>query len=479
MNVLLLQPLRIFKRWPIPEDFTALIASVPTLALAQLAGTLPEHSCRIVDGLWQDFPIRTLLDHAKWADVVLINAHSSIGSMNVEANVRIIKNAMPDKTIIVGGHHATLYAKGWLDRGVDVVVRNEGERTLPELIYALEHDLSLDPILGITFRRRWPDGRVEDVATPDRPLIEDLDELPMPRWDLEDPSLYDLPLPRRGPATTIETSRGCHHACSFCAASDMWFHRQRYKSVERVVKELEQLKRLGYSKLWVVDDNYGDKPKRDLEIYQEMAGRGLDFDWMCFIRCDTVFKYPEAIAAAARAGLKHTLVGFEGIHEHRMAEYGKRGMVQHYEQVSKILRDNGIFIGGFFIVGYMGETVEETRETLAASQRLADYPIVSMFEPRMGTRAFDPAAKEGRVDSDPFYHNTQKPLPGQEPTMEVYRGFYRQYLSQPSRLVKLVTGTPVYRTYYRYLYTNLVRSTTDVSIARLRNPWEMIRDIEA
>lgn len=476
MKVLLLQPVRIFKRWPIPEDFTALVASVPTLALAQLAATIPEHECRIVDGLWRDIPLAELLVHLRWADVVLVNAHSSVGSLNVEANLRFIKKHFPHKPVVLGGHHATAFAQQWLERGADVVVRGEGERTLPEVIFSLEHSRPFDNILGISWRR-GSGQEVEYHRNPDRPLIEVLDETPMPRWELFDAKLYDLPLPAKGPATTIETSRGCNHACSFCAASAMWNHRQRFKSAERVVKEFETLYRLGYRKAWVVDDNYGVKFSRDLEIYEEIKKKGIDIHWMCFIRPDTVYRRPDVIAKAAEAGLRLALVGFEGPNEWELSDYGKNVKASIYNEVSKILRRNGIFIGGFFIVGYPSETISDSKRTFEEARKLADYPIISMFEPRQGTAAMEKAIQAGQVSDDRFYHNTQKPLLGQEEVLRLYRAFYRRFLFDPRRLLAMMDGTPVMRSYYRLLYRNLVRSVLDVSLERLLNPWEMVEDL--
>ena len=133
-NILFLQPLRVYKRWPMPEDFTGLISSVPTLALAQLAGCLTGHRHDLVDGIAREYALRELDERAARADLVLINAHSSIGALNVEANLRRIKEKSPGKKVVLGGHHATLYDREWVARGADFVVRSEGEQTIAELL---------------------------------------------------------------------------------------------------------------------------------------------------------------------------------------------------------------------------------------------------------------------------------------------------------------------------------------------------------
>ena len=269
-RLLLLQPLRIYKRWPMPEDFTGLVSTVPTLAMPQVAGALAGHEIDYLDGIARDHSLAELSRRVARADAVLINAHSSIGALNVEANVRHIVDHHPTTPVVLGGHHATVYDFEWLDRGVHHVVRNEGEWTIRELVDAMERGGGYDEVAGLS----WRDGVGDYHRNPDRPLTADLDDLPMPDWSILDPSLYGLPLPLDGHATTLETSRGCHHRCSFCAASKMWHHTQRFKSAERVLEELHMVQRLGYRKLWFADDNYGARPERDLELYELIARHG-------------------------------------------------------------------------------------------------------------------------------------------------------------------------------------------------------------
>jgi radical SAM superfamily enzyme YgiQ (UPF0313 family) len=475
VNLLFLQPLRIYKRWPMPEDFTGLISSVPTLAMAQLEGCLPGHRHVMVDGIAREYTLTELDRHAAQADVVLINAHSSIGALNAEANLKRIKERAPSLPVIMGGHHATLYDAEWIARGADYVVRHEGENTIRELIPALEARADVAGIAGLSWR--GPDGTVR--RNPDRPLEANLDDLPIPDWSLLEPRLYGLPLPGKGWATSVETSRGCSHRCTFCAASNMWFNQQRYKSAERVLEELRILHRLGYRKLWVVDDNFVDNVERDVQIYEGILREKLDLKWMCFIRSDSVSRHPDAIALAARAGMCFALVGFESNLVKMLKAFGKGTLGADYQRTSAILRRHQVFIGGFFIVGYLDETREETAQIFEGAERLADYPIVSIFEPRRGTVAYTRSETCGDLPTpDMFYHNTTHALPSlREGLMQQYRDFYRRYLVAPEQLRKMAFGTPTQRSFYRFLFAGMARSMASVSIDKLRNPWEMVLDI--
>ena len=473
-RLLLLQPLRIYKRWPLPEDFTGLVAKVPTLAFPALAGALRGHEIDYLDGIVTDYPLTELTRRAASADAVLINAHSSIGSLNTEANLRHVLETVPGVPIILGGHHATVYDYEWLGRGAHFVVRGEGEIAIQELVEAIGTGGPYDSIAGLS----WRDGDGEFRRNPARQHVKSLDDLPLPDWSILDTSKYTLPLPVKGHATTVETSRGCSFGCTFCAASEMWDRRQRFKSADRLIEEFRILTRMGFHRLWFSDDNFGVRPKRDLELYDWILREGIELGWMAFIRADTVLRHRDAIAQAAKAGFKAALVGFESPAQRILGDLGKGVDGDIYEEVAHILRRNGIFIAGFFIAGYIGETEAESAELFKSAAYLADYPIISIFEPRRGTPDFMRSSDSGDLPGgDMFYHNTVTSIRSQEHVLKQYRAFYAQYLSSPRQIRRLIAGTPGERSFYRLLYTNIARSILRTSPSRVMRPWEMVRAI--
>lgn len=474
-RLLLLQPLRVFKRWPMPDDFTGLVLGSPTLAFGMLAGSLKgRYEFEYMDGIVREWRLDELSAAVHRCDAVLINAHSSIGSLNVEQNVRHILETAPNKPIILGGHHATVYDFEWLGRGAHYVVRNEGERTIVALMDAIERGAPVDGIAGLSWR--GPDSTFH--RNPDRALENDLDSLPMPDWSIYDPKDYQLPLEIPGYATTAETSRGCNHKCHFCAASKMWFHAQRYKSPERVLEELRILQRMGYTKIWFADDNFGADPERYQQIYEGMLREEMKFNFMVFIRPDTITKSPETIALARRAGLRAVLVGFETPNDRLLKDIRKASAYSIIQQSYEILRQNQIFIGAFFMVGYLGETQEETDATFRAAAEMSDYPIISIFEPRKGTVDYDRSAEENELSGgDMFYHNTVRFITSKTHILKQYRKFYARYLVAPRQIQKLLAGTPTERRWFRNLYGNMARSYLDVSPQKVAHPWQMVRDV--
>ncbi len=457
-----------------PDDFTGLLMGSPTLAFAQLRSGLKEYEADHMDGLAKDYTLAELTRRASAADVIMINAHSSIGALNAEANLRHLLDACPGKPIIMGGHHATAYDFEWLGRGAHFVVRNEGEETAAELLAAIRSGGPYDGILGLSWR--GPSRGFH--RNPARPLQPDLDKLPIPDWSIYDHSLYQLPLPIKGYAATAETSRGCHHHCRFCAASEMWGHTQRFKSPERVLEELRILNRLGVTKIWFSDDNFGAEPERYARIYEGMLREGLKFNFVAFLRPDTVVKSPETIKLAYRAGMRVALTGIESPVDRILRDFHKDSAYGTCRKAVELLRSTGIFIGGFFIVGYLDETPEETEAAFRAADEMSDYPIISIFEPRCGTADFARAAeKRDLPGGDMFYHNTVNFIPSKAHIMPRYRRFYSRYLAHPKQMHKLLLGTPTQKAWYRKMYLNMVRSTLSATPAGIVRPWKMARVI--
>jgi len=117
---------------------------------------------------------------------------------------------------------------------------------------AFDNNKPLDGIKGIIFKH---DGKI--IINERRPLIENLDDLPLPARHLYQP--LDIYRPsilayKRLPATGIITSRGCAHKCVFCHSGKGRF-KLRFHSAEYVLEEIKRLKMdFGINELIIFDE---------------------------------------------------------------------------------------------------------------------------------------------------------------------------------------------------------------------------------
>jgi anaerobic magnesium-protoporphyrin IX monomethyl ester cyclase len=271
-----------------------------------------------------------------------------------------LKESCPAAFTVLGGPHATIRSVDIINENVDVdvVVRGEGEETLLELAGCVAEERKFDEVAGITFRKNG-----NTVQTPDRPFIQNLDELPYPAYHL-------LPLEKYRPAGSffgkrilpIMSSRGCPFDCSFCVSSRMFGKMFRARSPKNVVDELEWLKNEhGAEAFSFYDDTLTLDKERCHKIFEQMQKRRVDLPWDCFTRTDQISK--ELLIKMKRAGCQFVTFGVESGSTQLLEAMGKGTTVEQNENAIKWAKEAGLLVATSVVVGYPGETVETLKET--------------------------------------------------------------------------------------------------------------------
>jgi radical SAM superfamily enzyme YgiQ (UPF0313 family) len=402
---LLLTPQRFVRRFMAANELTRIGGDVPPIGLLVLAAALDRrHGVKLLDGNVRSLHPAELRRQIEDADLVGINCTSAAIALNAELTLRFVKAVSPGVPVVMGGHHPTGQYAGWLARGADFIIPNEGEKTFPELVEALDAGRAPASVPGLIF---YKDGAA--VRTAARPMLACLDESPVPRWDLVDLKDYNLFYGPRAATGTVEESRGCNGRCSFCMASKMWSYTHRHKSIERVLSELEALKRLGAKKVQFAGDGFGSPPDYYLELFKEMVKRGLVFDWSAFMRTDAVLERPELAEWAARSGCRMVAVGYESPDPALIDAWRKSEKVptpiEKYDQVYRTLDKAGIFVAGFYISGHPGEDPARVPVNLALHSRWCDLTLINELRVIKGTPDYLAYKKEGRISKSTFYHD--------------------------------------------------------------------------
>lgn len=231
--------------------------------------------------------------------------------------------------IIVGGPHATALPEESLAVGADIVVRHEGDKTLPQLALALERKENWKAVLGISFTQN---DQVQN--NPDQPFLteEELSALPLPAF-------RTIRGYRKMRQIALTFSRGCPHKCEFCAVEAMFGPIYRFTSVESRLRMLFQLK-TEYPEFWkkavifFADDNFhGDfrgKPiTREFLIRMPRENLIPPKRWLCQMYV-VDGNNEETVELMAKAGSDTVCLGIESANPATLDAFKKR---QTMEQI--------------------------------------------------------------------------------------------------------------------------------------------------
>jgi len=336
----------------------------PPLGLVTIAGGLRAagHEVEIYDAMMKDHT------HQETVQRILARAPDFVGTGAYTASIpdalavlKDVKAARPETVTLLGGIHANFCYEELLgNAAVDYVVRGEGELTTPELVEAVERDLS--EVRGIAFR---DGGSV--VVTPERPFIEDMEVLE-PAWDLldwEDYTIYIIPGSRVG---LVGSSRGCLFGCSFCSQQKFWKQTYRQRTAEAFVAEIEMLAGTYGVDVFLLSD---ELPTRDRGRWEKILDLLIEKDLGVFLMMETrvsdVLRDQDILHKYRSAGIVHIYVGVESTDQATLDRFNKSLAVQDSKKALDLLNAAGIITECSFVVGLP----EETHDSLDRTYELA------------------------------------------------------------------------------------------------------------
>jgi radical SAM superfamily enzyme YgiQ (UPF0313 family) len=229
-------------RWYNKSKIRVAITSAPFITLASLAGAALEDGddVRIADLMIEGRPMEAYKNVlASWRPDYVGVTFTTPLYREARELAALARKVLPGAVLVCGGIHAnTLPEQVLRESEFDLVVMGEGENTLRDICSG-KHPAEIPGIALLS------DG--EFVMNPSRPLIEDLDSLPLPAWQLHDLGFYHSPhiASRRNPVGYMETNRGCNHHCLYCSQR-IFGHSVRSKSSGRVVDEMFRMLDLGF-----------------------------------------------------------------------------------------------------------------------------------------------------------------------------------------------------------------------------------------
>ena len=307
-------------------------------------------------------------------------------------------------TIIVCSSDATDHYEKYLDKGAAFIIQGEGEITLLELIKALENQTSIDDIKGIVFKK---ENQIQ--VNPKRTVLQNLDELPLPAWDLVDIKSYKDIWKQSGQEFTLNlaTTRGCPYKCNWCA-KPIYGNRYNAHSPEYITHEIEYLKeKFGVSRFWMCDDIFGLKPNWVQEFNRELNYKKLQIRYFIQSRVDLLLK-EDTIDALAKSGCEEVWVGAESASQKILDAMDKGTKVEEIYEATRLLKEKKIKVAFFLQFGYLTENKEDILKTIVMVNELQPDNIgISVSYPLPGTSFYekvkdDLKLKANWTDSDDF-----------------------------------------------------------------------------
>jgi len=310
--------------------------------------------------------------------------------------IKSIKKALPNSLSVLGGPHPTFMpAEVLKDTRVDVVILGEGEETMVHLAsdYIDKERQDISSISGIAYTD--PQTRVIKFTQP-RPLIKDLDSLPLPARHLVPFDSYNASKDQSG---GMITSRGCVFSCGYCTFSLIMGKKFRSRSPQNVVDEIEELYyHYKIRDIAFLDDTFLLNKKRAYAIAQEIKDRGLDVNFVASSRVDMV-NY-NLLQKLKSSGMSTLYYGVE-MGSQRILDLMKKGItLKQAEDAVKNAKKAGLNVLTSFILGYPGETKEDMNQTIDFSIKLKpDYSQYSILTPFPGTPIYRELNGKGLISS--------------------------------------------------------------------------------
>jgi anaerobic magnesium-protoporphyrin IX monomethyl ester cyclase len=375
-------------RDPVPKLF-------PPLGLLALAGQLKE------DGIPVQTCDCTFLSFEKAVERITA-AHPSILGIYVMVTltrnaielVQVLRTHLPGTLFVAGGPLPTVYPERFVSL-FDVIFRGESDLIFPHFCHEFFaagctfEGLDMTAYPGLYRRER-------DVLISNPPIHHPasiLNSLPFPdRSDIDHERYQQFWKEHAGcKATSILITRGCPYNCDFCS-KPVWGSTYRKPPVDRVIREMEEISRLGYDRLWIADDSFTLDLPFLRTFCEEKIARGLPLTWTCLSRVDRLNS--DLVALMQRAGCVGVFLGLESGSDETLRLMKKRTTVADGVRAVHLFNSAGIRASGFFMVGYPGESMSSIEQTLALALSLPLHEIsVNVPYPLPGSPLFERVAE--------------------------------------------------------------------------------------
>ncbi len=295
------------------------------------------------------------------ADLVGISAMTSYVNRGYEIADQFQARGVP---VIMGGVHPSFMPQEALHHS-DAVVIGEAELVMGKVL----DDLKRGCLRGLYKAH----------------ALHPMTGLNMPRYDLLKKNRYVN-------RTFVQTSRGCHQGCTFCAEPLMNGLKFRYRPVDEVIHEMEAC---GARTISINDADFFGTPERPKEVMRALKGRGLK--WQAGVT-SKLAQDDRMLELAAQSGCTLLSIGFESISRQTLKSVHKHvNQPDQFAALVEKVHSYGIMVFGLFMFGFDGDDLSSfgattdftinTKFDACAYSALTPYPgTLTWYEMRKANR---------------------------------------------------------------------------------------------
>lgn len=361
------------------------IFKFPPLGLGYIASSLRDKgiSVELLDGTFSDPETLTVKILSKRPSVIGYYVMITMEQAALTLADRLRGHASLQ---VAGGPYPSAVPELFLD-SFDLVSVGEGEDAMHEIVAASSRGQGFENVKGLVYR----DGGGY-VRTGRRQRIGDIDAISEPSRDLfDEPAYKDYWKKHYGyTVTSMITSRGCPFRCGFCS-KPVFGDKCKQRSASGIVGEMQDIEEAGYDRIWIADDCFTLDKARIKEVCRMITERGLKIRWECLSRVDGIDR--ETLDYMKAAGCDRVFFGLESGSDMMLRAMKKGTSAADGVRAVEMSLESRLKTGGFFILGYPGETNDTLVESVDYSSRLGlDYLSYTVPYPIPGTDLYKQVA---------------------------------------------------------------------------------------
>jgi len=343
----------------------------------------------------------TLQDHDFFAEVNRIKPDVIAYSTNILGFKQIVESHKRAKQkhhffSIMGGPQATFSPETYEQSGMDAYCVGEGEYAFRDFLIKIANGESFDAV---------PNLITKTGVNPVRPLIKDLDELPIADRDLVISNSFLKDVPKK----TFYATRGCPYSCAYCCNN---YYHELYKgkgpicrrfSVERIIQEIESFKgkyQMDFVKFG--DDLFAMKADVWLEEFVEKYSKRIGIPFNCYLRFDLIDD--RLLKLLKQAGCFSVHLSVDSTSEHVRQKILNRQMrkVDLAERL-KMIRKYKINTWVNFMLAAPESTLQDDLDTIKLCRKAqVTYPSYSVTVPMKGTELYNYCVKNSLINPSSF-----------------------------------------------------------------------------